>query len=103
VLLNCLRQYLRLIALAAAVFLLWSNLDNIPDCPELLNSGSGASAAACAVHHTSISLDRTRAVSGIVPAPVFSNQFVVHTIRVALPCGVIRSLHQAADPSPPSV
>ncbi len=90
-----------MIALAAAIFLVWSNLDNIPDCPELLGVTSGTFALVNTVHHASPALQGVCVTSGIVPTPTFDNHLAANVQPVTLPCCVTRSLHQAADPSPP--
>jgi hypothetical protein len=99
--LNCVHKYLKCIALATAMFLLCSNLDNIPDCPELLASTAGISMLVNGTHHASGDLNPVGAVYGIVPPPTFDNQFALEAQPVTLPCWVTRSLHQAADSSPP--
>jgi hypothetical protein len=91
-----------MIALAAAIFLIYSNLDNIPDCPELLASASGTSALVNSVHYASPTLNGVCVASGIVPSPTFGNHFAADVQPITSPCCVTRSLHQAADPSPPS-
>jgi hypothetical protein len=91
-----------MIALAAAIFLIWSNLDNIPDCPELLASGTGTSALVNTAHHAAPALNGVCVASGTIPSPTFDNHFAADVQPITLSCCVIRSLHQAADPSPPS-
>lgn len=101
--LECIHKYSKLIALVAAIFLVCSTLDNIPDCPELLDSTAGTTALAnAAVHHASTDLNPVYAATGIVPPPTLDNKLAAETQPGTLPCWVSRSLHQAADPSPPS-
>ncbi len=89
------------IALTAAVFLLFSNLDNVPDCPELLNWNS-ASAVLSLVHHSpSKSVDAIHTASSALPEPETRIHHVSVQVLVLAPPGITRSLYQAADPSPP--
>jgi hypothetical protein len=92
----------RLIALAAAIFLTCSNLDNIPDCPELLASKNASSTSLNAVHHPVADLSRVSVISRILPPPTFENPLMLESQPVMLPCTGFRLLSHAADSSPPA-
>ncbi len=91
----------KLIALVTAIVLLAANLDNVPDTPELLNSGSGASLQV--VHHPVLGCCDTVAVArdGFHP-PEPDSQYISDPLVALLPSSSARSLYFAADPSPPA-
>ncbi|HEX4168539.1 MAG TPA: hypothetical protein VHZ55_24005 [Bryobacteraceae bacterium] len=100
--LNFVFQYSKLIALAAAIFLLSANLDNVPDCPELLNAGMG-STVLLVVHHAPLEFAKAMHTAWeALPRPEDYTQYVSDAVLVLSPPCVTRSVHQAADPSPPT-
>jgi len=89
------------LALAAAAFLLFANLDNVPDCPELLNAPSKSVLSNPSVHShippgpaallvSRIGPSRSSLGARIAPAPS----------RIA-PLLHFASICRASDPSPP--
>ena len=94
-------RFTKLIALAASLMLLAATLDNIPDCPELLNCGTQK--AACLTTHNnlvpaSILLDRM--VWQEIPDGA-SGLYTSDPMRVAPPC-FVRIAQHAGDPSLPA-
>ncbi len=101
--LNHVFRYSKWIALAAALFLLSANLDNVPDCPELLNSSSGPAASLQFVHHdVAARLDAVYVARETFRPCVINTQYVSDAVLAVSPPCVPQSLYQAADPSPPS-
>jgi hypothetical protein len=85
------------------VMLLASNLDNIPDCPEMLNYGPQKVMSVTALHHPGplpVVFGRTDLQDwlGYNDAARITD----HRMRVVPPC-FVRVAQQAADPSPPRV
>ena len=101
--LNRVFRYSKLIALAAALFLLSANLDNVPDCPELLNSSSGPAVSLQLVHHdVAARLDAVYVAWETFRPSVINTQYVADVLLAVSPVCAPQSLYQAADPSPPS-
>lgn len=101
--LSCIFSYSKLIALAAAVFLLSATLDNVPDCPELLNSRSGPFVSLQLVHHDVIVVvDATSIACRSFLAAGVSTQYSPDALLAISPRLSPSSLYQAADPSPPA-
>ncbi len=101
--LNWLFGFSKLIALAIAIFLVSASLDNVPDCPELLNSSSGSSVSLQLIHHDAAARPGAIQVSWeAFPAPAVTAQYSADELLAMAPACVTRSLYQAADPSPPS-
>ena len=90
----------KLIALVTAIALLSANLDNVPDSPELLNSGSGASLQV--VHHPVPGVFDTLPPARNGFQPPDTDEYVSDPSVAILPNSVARSLYLAADPSPPT-
>jgi hypothetical protein len=98
-------RFSKWIALLIAAFVISANLDNIPDCPELLNPSNGAFLSLHLPHH----LD-TIAHPEVPYASFF---FSIHRLLINgdsvldalfVPASSIpRSLYRASDPSPPLV
>ncbi len=102
VLLSCTSISSKLIALAAAIFLLFASLDNVPDCPELLNLRSGPSVSLQLVHHDLIAgVDAICFACRTFLAAAVSVQYVSDAHFATTACLSPVSLYQAADPSPP--
>lgn len=101
--LYCVFRFPKLIALTIALFLVSANLDNVPDCPELLNSRSGPSVSLQLVHHdVAARLDTVGVAWQIFQPPVAPTLYVPDALLALSPRGTMQSLYQAADPSPPS-
>lgn len=101
--LTCIFRYSKLIALAAAIFLFSATLDNVPDCPELLNSRSGPSVSLQLVHHDIVAgVDAIFFACRTFPEAAVSTQYLSDVLLAASPCLSPSSLYQAADPSPPA-
>jgi hypothetical protein len=96
-------RYSKLIALVAALFLLSSNLDNQPDCPELLNSNSGFSVSfqTSHHHHSGVFLDRIYTAWGIVSPLVAIDHDVAELVLALPPTCFTGFALEASDPSPP--
>jgi hypothetical protein len=95
-------EYSRWIALLTCLFFVFSVLDNVPDCPELLNQKSLASTSAhfsCHFDHAVIpgSLEASCVVLSELPV----NAHLVMGVRDLLPASDASSLPLAADSSPP--
>jgi hypothetical protein len=92
-----------LVALAASVILLASNLDNIPDCPELLNHAvPKATSVTVNQHHPApvpIVLGRIAWPKSFEHKNCFPG--FADTMWIALPC-FIRIAQHAANTSPPN-
>lgn len=101
--LNCVFGWSKLLALAAAIFLVSANLDNVPDCPELLNSSSSPSVSlqVAHLHIASSCADVTCTVAIVFRSAMSIEHCVSEGLVRASPFCVARSLHQATDPSPP--
>ena len=89
-------------ALASAIVLLFANLDNVPDCPELLNARADSAVCIQLASHP------VPALPGILPtarefiAPLAANdQYSPALLLPIAPSCFIRLPSQAADPSPP--
>ena len=96
-------RFSELIALAIAMLLVSANLDNIPDCPELLNSNSGSCVSLQLIHHDAAARPGAIQVClAAFPAPAIAAQYAADVLLAVAPACVTRSLYQAADPSPPS-
>ena len=101
--LNRVFGYSKLIALTAVIFLLCASVDNIPDCPALLNSSSGPSVSLQLVHHDVVARIQAIHIACETFRPrVIGTHYVSDTSAPAPPSSVPRSLYHAADPSPPS-
>jgi hypothetical protein len=95
----------KLLALLISVFLLAANLDNVPDCPELLNSKGIAfsSGHVYSLVDVTIHPDYGRGAAGAfylpfaAPEPLFT---VLEPPSAPFTAG--QMLYEAADPSPPS-
>jgi hypothetical protein len=95
-------RFFKLVALASAIFLLSSNLDNIPDCPEALNTGS----------KSFVSMQFTPLHAGCVMAaaacdetlttPAIGIQYVLEVSPHFSQAPISPLLRQAADSSPPA-
>lgn len=96
-------RYSKLIALVAVLFLLSSNLDNQPDCPELVNSNSGFSVSfqTSHHHHGGIHLDRIRTAWGIFNRLADTGHGIAELIPTDPPSCFTGFALEAADPSPP--
>ena len=102
--LGCIFRYSKLIALAAAIFLVSATLDNVPDCPELLNSRSGPSVSLQLVHHDIVvGADAISFACRSFPTAAVSTQYLSEAFLAVSPCLSPSSLYQAADPSPPAL
>jgi hypothetical protein len=101
--LNTIFKHAKLIALLTCVVLFSSVIDNIPDCPELLNQTNAKASSIQSTGHFN-------------PAAVSSSPYVKHIALVQLPAGsqlvvcvlvpfpfscITQSLYQVTDPSPP--
>jgi hypothetical protein len=103
VILNRVLRFSRWIALAAAVFLLSANLDNIPDCPELFNSNCKASASLQLVHHDVATTLNAFCVTWENFQPPTSSTYYISDVFLAIPPpGITPPLYRSADSSPPS-
>jgi hypothetical protein len=101
--LNCIFSWSKFIALVAALFLLSANLDNVPDCPELLNSSSGPSVSLQLVHHDMVARPDIIGVAWENFRPsAASTPYISDALLALSPSWAPQSLDQAADPSPPS-
>ena len=91
-----------MIALAASLILLVSNLDDIPDCPELLSYGP-QKAARSTTHHDAVSVPIVLGRMVWQQSLEGSNRglYIADPMRVAPPC-FVRIAQHAADPSPPT-
>jgi hypothetical protein len=91
-----------LIALAASIILLASNLDNVPDCPELLNLGT-KTALLLAAHQAPLKI-ASPIVAGWEALPHLEDRvhYISDPVLVLAPPCVTRQLYQATDPSPPN-
>jgi hypothetical protein len=99
--LNRVFRYSKLVALATAIFLLFSTLDNIPDCPQLLKSRSESVALSIVHHPPPKCLDRIQGAWTSPSQPEICTHYVSGAfIPLSPPCAT-RCLNQAADPSPP--
>lgn len=84
--------------------LVLANVDNVPDCPEVLNArgDSAASLSLPPLHQLATTPDFVRndwLLIALQPAP---NQYVRDLVLPIDPFFRIRLRHQAADPSPPA-
>lgn len=98
-------RYSKLIALVAALFLLSANLDNQPDCPELLNSNSGFSVSFQTTthhHHGGVLLDRIHTAWGCLSPLVAVDHNVSELASATPPTCFTGFALEAADPSPPT-
>ena len=96
--LNSLFKCAKWLALLTCVVFLASVLDNVPDCPELLNQ----KAASMAIHFDTAVIPDSPYASFIstLQLPV-GEQSVICERPLRRTCCVSRSFSQAADPSPP--
>jgi len=91
-----------LTAWVAALGLVWSSLDKIPDCPQLLNLRTrGSVALISAAHYGPALTSGTLLPAQMTPRPRLSAIFVLERTPVAPCCVVSGSIEQAADASPP--
>jgi len=101
--LNVVFRYSKWIAVLAAMFLLSANLDNVPDSPELLTSGSGVAVSAQLAAHLALpALPGHPCATCMAARPLLARtHWCLGSLAAVLPSFVPRLLHQAADPSPP--
>ena len=98
-------RYSKVIALVAALFLLSSNLDNQPDCPELLNSNSGFSVSFQTSHHhhhAGVHLDRVFRTWGTLRPFAAISYDVADRVATSAPICFTGFALEAADSSPPA-
>src|SRR6185312_2341272 len=97
-------RYSKLIALVAALFLLSSNLDNQPDCPELLNSNPGFSVSfqTSHHHHAGVHLDRVFTAWGTLRRFVAISYGPADLVPTSAPICFTGFALEAADSSPPA-
>jgi hypothetical protein len=98
-------RYSKLIALVAVLFLLSSNLDNQPDCPELLNSNSGFSVSfqTSHHHHAGVHLDKIYTAWGTFDPLMATEEEILVPVLVTPPSCFTGFALEAADSSPPCV
>jgi hypothetical protein len=90
---------MKLIALLTAIFVVSANLDNVPDVPAVMTSISASST----VHYSP--LDGVQAIHtawDLLPKTENVVEYVLDELHVASPPCKPRSVHQAADSSPPT-
>lgn len=88
--------------MTVALLVLSGSLDNVPDCPELLNSNAGLSLLAQIVHHSVATRVQAAYIAWEAFGPAAAGaQHVSDVAHAILPPRAPRSLYQAADPSPP--
>ncbi|HMF74647.1 MAG TPA: hypothetical protein VK604_03200 [Bryobacteraceae bacterium] len=95
----------KLIALLAVAFLLSATLDEVPDCPELLNSSRGQVASLQLGHAADFAAAPSVSYLDFlnVPPRVTARlQDFGEILAIAPQSLVSRYVYQSADPSPPS-
>ena len=92
----------KLIAVAAAIFLLSASFDDVPDSPGLLNSKNGPASLLQLAHHDLG--DQSEAATtnwGVTTPPALANEHIRDALVTTSPPDLPQALRQAADPSPP--
>ncbi|HKD04472.1 MAG TPA: hypothetical protein VKB79_01105 [Bryobacteraceae bacterium] len=91
------------IAAAAAIFLIYSSLDNIPDVPGMLNSKSNRTLLAQGSHHATPDVPRACIISISVPAPIPDMGSSAGAPSAVVQTMDAETIHQAANLPPPTV
>jgi len=91
------------IAAAAATFLIYSSLDNIPDLPGMLNSKSNRTLLAQRSHHATPDVPRVGVTSISAPAPTPEVESFASAPSTAMPAMDAETIRQAANLPPPTV
>jgi hypothetical protein len=99
--LNFVSRLSKVAALATVIFLLSSTLDNVPDCPELLNSNPGSTILSLVHHCSANSIDTRNSAWEAIALLEICVQRISDGPPALSPSLTQRSLYQAADPSPP--
>jgi hypothetical protein len=100
--LNWLAKFSKLIAIASAVFLLSATLDNVPDCPELLNTASKSFVSGHMPHgQLNGSTPTLLAVSGIGLLPALRAFLSLSITSAPLRVRRTQSLYRVTDLPPP--
>jgi hypothetical protein len=99
--LNSLFKFGKWLALLTCVVFLTSVLDNVPDCPELLNRNSAPSAS---IHLNAAIIPDSPSTSwiSVLLLPLGDRPVIYERMLSPNSC-VARLLPQAADPSPPLI
>jgi hypothetical protein len=101
--LNTNSSSLKWIALLVGMFLLSASLDNVPDCPELLNQGSVTSTSSQFASHLAAIVPDHRYARYISAFPLLTSHHPCEEeLEGTFLSGRVRSLEQAANSSPPS-
>ena len=97
-------SFLKWITLLVGIFILSASLDNVPDCPELLNQKSVTSTSSQFAGHLAVIIPDHLYARYVSALPLLtSHQPFEEEAGAAFPSCRVRSLEQAANSSPPAV